>query len=238
MDYMPRTALTICMSLYFFVSGCACHDRLSAYRYSPFQFVYPEYHLKAEVTQLSPHFVPEVSAAHFDFFGLQAVLPPQWEKLAKSMVVKENQIVYKSADQLLMISLEKENLLGCQYQEFSAANKDFCTSFGSMEEYYWKLYTLTPEGSPWHSQTTGDKLIIHQKGFAFELMQKIEIYKTAELVAFRSDYKPGYRLKTQILIFSKRLLPNYVVVATTISDEEAIRGILSARESKPPPHSP
>src|SRR5574337_934216 len=127
------------------LSGCSCHENFSAYRYNPFQFVYPEYQLKAEVTEIPSSSFSTVSGTPIDFFGLNAMLPPQWAALTKGKTVKENEIVFKSGKDVVIVSREKANLLGCEYSEFRDGNKDFCSAFESIEDFYWKLYTLTPE---------------------------------------------------------------------------------------------
>jgi len=74
-----------------------------------------------------------------------------------------------SKGNVLIIHREKDNLLGCTDEEGRNLNKDFCSAFASTREFFDKMYVLTPDdlknSNNWQ---TGNKWIIHRKGFVFE----------------------------------------------------------------------
>lgn len=211
------------------LSGCSCCGDFSAYRYNPFQFVYPEHHLAADVAQMPSHSLSDATGSPLEFFGLRAILPSQWDALSKSRTVDGDRVVFKAGGDVVMIYRQKENLLGCENSEFREGNKDFCSAFESTEDFYWKLYTLTPEViSKEKYPSTGQKWIIHRKGFFFEKIEKIKIYKGQGVTVYRSDFKPDSRLKTELFIFHKNLQPDHLIISTTIKDEESIRALIAS----------
>lgn len=213
------------------LSGCSCHGDYSAYRYNPFQFVYPEYHLEAEVAQIPSRRLSEATGSPLEFFGFTAILPSQWDALSKSRTIDADKVVFKAGGDVVMISRQKENRLGCENSEFMEGNKDFCSAFESTEDFYWKLYTLTPEAIAKEKYpTSGQKWIIHRKGFFFEKIEKIRIYKGQGVTVYRSDFKPDSRLKTELLIFHNNLHPDHLIISTTIKDEEAICALIASSE--------
>lgn len=210
------------------LSGCSCNENFSGYRYNPFQFVYPEYHLKAEVSPIISYSLSEANGSAIEFYGLKTKLPAQWKTLAESKTVGEDRVIFKSGGNVIMVFREKEKLLGCGYSEFKEGNKDFCSAFESTEDFYRKLYTLTPDLIS--KEQSGQKWIVHKKGDLFENIEKIRIYKGQGGTVYRSDFKPGSRLKTELFIFHKDLQPDYLIVSTNIEDEEAIRALIALSE--------
>jgi hypothetical protein len=208
------------------LSGCSCNENFSGYRYNPFQFVYPEYHLKAEVSPIISSGLPEANGSPIEFYGLKTTLPAQWNTLAESKTVGEDRVIFKSGGNVIMIFREKEKLLGCGYSEFKEGNKDFCSAFESTEDFYWKLYTLTPELVS--KENSGQKWIVHKKGQLFEDVERIRIYKGQDVTVYRSDFKPGSRLKTELFVFHKKLEPDHLIISTTIEDEETIRALIAS----------
>ena len=228
---MPTIKVWIALAL--FVScGCSCHGANSAYRYNPFQFIYPEHHFAAEIAQMPSRNSSETVGSSLEFFGLTAILSPKWDALSKARSIDGDKVVFKTGSDVVMISRQKENLLGCDNNEFREANKDFCSAFGSTEDFFWKLYTLTPEViSKEKYPATGQKWIIHRKGFFFENIERIKIYKGQGVTVYRSDFKPDSRLKTELMIFLKNLQPDHLIISTTINDEEAIDALIASNEN-------
>ncbi|CAG1771952.1 hypothetical protein [Geobacter sp.] len=214
------------------LSGCTCNDNFSGYRYNPFQFNYSEYQLKAEVAQIPSPSLSEANGSPIEFYGLSTILPHQWKTLAESKTIGEDRVVFKSGGNIVMIFREKEKLLGCGYSEFKEGNKDFCSAFESTDDFYWKLYTLTPEQIS--KEKSGQKWIVHKKGHFFEDIERIKIYKGQGVTVYRSDFKPDSRLKTELIIFHKNLQPDYLIISTTINDEEVIRALIASSEKAQP----
>lgn len=128
-----------------------------------------------------------------------------------------------------MVSRQKENLLGCDNNEFKEANKDFCSAFTSTEDFFWKLYTLTPEAiSKEEYPTIGQKWIIHRKGFFLEKIERIKVYKGPGVTVYRSDFKPDSRLRTELFVFHKEIHPDHLIISTTIKDEETVDALIAS----------
>lgn len=208
------------------LSGCSCNKYFTGYRYNPFQFVYSEYQLKAEVSPIITTDLAEANGPSIEFYGLKTTLSAQWNKLAESKTVGEDRVIFKSGSNVIMIFREKEKLVGCGYSEFKEGNKDFCSAFESTEDFYWKLYTLTPELVS--KENSGQKWIVHKKGQLFEDIERIRIYKGQGVTVYRSDFKPDSRLKTELFIFHKSLQPDHLIISTTIEDEETIRALIAS----------
>ena len=211
------------------LAGCSCQNDILAYRYNPFQFQFPEHHLEAEVVKIPPQSFSRDQGSSFEFYGLTATLPERWKSLSKSKVEKENKVIYKKNYEAIIISRQKQNMLGCEDPKYSLSNRDFCSAFSSIQDFYWKLYTFSPEyfqkrGVP---PTTGELWVIQRKGMFFEPVKKIAVYIGDNSTAFRNDYKPGYRLKSDLLIFNKKLTPDYLIISTTIDDEETIKALMN-----------
>jgi hypothetical protein len=223
-----KTAMYLFLMLVLF--GCSCRESIPAYRYNAFQFIYPEHYLKADITNVPSSGASDENTATLEFFGLHAVLPSRWRELVQSRVLKGDKVICKSRGEVVIISLEKETKLDCEFQEFREANKDFCSAFNSINDFYLKLFTLTPDIVLTRKPSiTGEQWLVHKKGYYFELVKSIKIYQGDEVTVYRSDLKPGHSVKTNLIIFHKKLRPNYLLVSTTFDDEEALNSLIASK---------
>jgi len=201
------------------------------YRYNPFQYPYPEYYLKPEIVNLSNN-------ADFDgverihFFGLSAVLEKNTFDEIKTKDDKQV-VVLKNSKPLLLIDKTPEELMGCVLPEARMLDLDFCSSFDSSKIFFEKLFSLTPDDLKKEEYAArGNNWIVHRKGMMFKNVEKIYIYRTDGVVAFRKDIKSAKRwsLKTEIWVFPDKIAPDYLSIGFTSTDETMIQNFIMSLE--------
>jgi hypothetical protein len=211
------------------VSGYSSNHGFDGYRYNPFQYAYPEYYLKAEAIPINETKInSENNMAKIDFFGLSSFVPMELFN-AKHRDVSEIKIAYKTAGNVLIIHREKEILPGCTDEEERNLNKDFCSAFTSTREFYDKLYTFTPADlKRSDNQQTGNKWIVHRKGFMLENVSKTNKYIGKDFVAYESNYKTGGNMTKYMILFLDKTYPYYFTFATNISGDHFFKEILGS----------
>lgn len=209
------------------VTACSTNQRFEGYRYNPFQYPYPEYYLKAETIPISNEKIkPENNMVELEFFSHSSYVPAELFN-AEPKEVKENKVIYKADNKVLIINRKKDNLLGCLDEKVKNMNKDFCSAFVTTREYYDKLYTLTPEDlKKINDSLTGNKWIVHRKGFSFENVAKLHKYIGKDFVAFESSYKTGGKLTKDMILFLDKTQSDYFTFATNIRDDSLFRILL------------
>jgi hypothetical protein len=210
-----------------FLSSCTINNDFQGYRYNPFQYPYPEYYLKAESIT-----IPVAQVEHYpdmvklEFFGFTSHVPRRLFN-ARQKSVNENEVIYEADGKVLIIYREIENLLGCVDEEIKNKNKDFCSSFTSTRQYYEKLFTLTPDTLRTGSGIqTGDKWIVHRKGFTFENATKLIKYVKNGIEAYGTCYKPGKAITKDMILFAGDKTYHYTF-ATNISETRLFEILLN-----------
>lgn len=134
--------LLILLSL---IALCSCQTNgaFKDYRNNPFQYPYPEYYLKANVINLKKtgaRTEPLVidASAHRISFNTSTDLTVTTKNKGSSFYLETNNHLFG------VLTIEKENYMGCD-GETKEYEKNFCSAFKSSQEYYKKLFTLTPE---------------------------------------------------------------------------------------------
>lgn len=215
------------------VTGCSINHGFEGYRYNPFQFEYPDYYLKAEAIPINETKInSENNMARIDFFGLSSYVPTEMFNV-KHKDITENKIVHKTAGNVLIIHREKVNLLGCTDEEEVSKNKDFCSAFTSTREFYDKLYTFTPADlKRINNQHTGNKWIVHRKGFVLENVRKTHKYIRKNFVAYESDYKTSVNMSKHMILFLDKTYPYYFTFATNISGDQFFKELLESLDRR------
>lgn len=213
---------------------CSCQSKvMNDYRYNPFQFSYSEYYLTAKVVSLpTPKTKIKTNLinlnSHNISFGFN-------QNNIDTVKVNSDTAHIKSEDKFLgIISVYKEELMGCS-SRIKEYKKDFCGAFNSSEEYFKKIFTLTPNDLTKDEYAgIGNQWIIHDKGSFFEDVEKTLIYKKPTLIAFRSDLKEsaGKPVKTNLFVFHNKLSPDFIHISFTVLDEELIVSFLNSLEVK------
>lgn len=199
------------------------------YRFNPFQFPYPEYHYKAEIVPISSLNKGLVDSIRINCFGIDISLP-------KNFNTKLNQesnscIVIRSRNNNgLIINRENDKLMGCADKNEKNNNKDFCSSFTSTKDFYYKLFTLTPNDlSNDKYMSKGYAWLVHRKGWMFYQVSNIMIYKGANWVVYRMDFKNlDMSVKTELVIFPESLKPDYLTIGMNFTDNDIINTMISS----------
>jgi hypothetical protein len=162
------------------------------------------------------------------FFGFSSYVPAELFN-AEPKEIGENKVIFKAGDKVIIIHREKDILLGCADEEVKNRNKDFCSAFTSTRDYYDKLYSLTPEELKENGMLqTGDKWIVHRKGFAFENVNKVSKYIGRDYVAFESSYKTGGKMTKDMILFLDKAQPYYFTFATNVRDSLFFKKLLES----------
>ncbi len=210
-------------------TSCSTNQAFEGYRYNPFQYPYPEYYLKAESIAISHEKIkPENNMVKLEFFGFSSYVPAELFN-AEPKEIGENKVIFKAGDKVLIIHREKDNLLGCADDQVKNRNKDFCSAFTSTRDYYDKLYSLTPEELKENGiLQTGNKWIVHRKGFTFENVDKVRKYIGKDFVAFESSYKNGGNMTKDMILFLDKAQPYFFTFATNVRDDSLFKKLLQA----------
>lgn len=201
------------------------------YRLNPFQFPYKEYYITPDTIVLSTQAnfklnrSDSVTLKNISFF-----LDTAWFDRYSPQTVDTCSIgFYKKNRKRFVVSYSKENRMGCLDSMTRQVEKDFCSCFSSSEDYFYKLFTLTPEQlgkDPFLAR--GYDWIVHNKGSYFQNVRKISIYQKDDLVAFRRDFvKSGeIPITTELVVFPKIIVPDYVTVILINPNEALLNNVL------------
>lgn len=199
------------------------------YRFNPFQFPYPEYEYTAEQILIDKIIRSEKDIKIIDCFGVSISFPIEIvdhvEKKSKS------QILIKSKNNMaIVVNFENDNLMGCTNESEREKNRDFCSAFNSTEDFYNKLFTLTPKDlSSDKYSSTGFKWIVHRKGQMFNRVSGLRVYKANNYSVYRTDIKDEkMSIKSELYIFPKSIKPNYIIISMNFKDDEIIKTIVSS----------
>ena len=190
-------------------SGCGHNDGFRNYRSNPFQFPYPEYHLKADVIDRIDHVGEAGPTRKFRMFGLTASMSAGFFDDIDTRFISDGQVyLNKNGKPVLLLNYYKEELMGCASAAMRSANMDFCAAFESTREFNEKLFLFTPEELRRINQyNPGNLWIVHKKGYVFEHTDKIYFFQLEGLAAFRQDLKDG---KVQIHLFPDKIGSDFI----------------------------
>lgn len=202
---------------------------IEKYRIYPFQWVLPEYYYKADIVPVKKEKLPPKGYSRIEFFGLSACIP----ELYTPEIPKMNHIrsfKSKAGDRILIIKSPDSSML-CS-EETYRYQKDYCSSFKSVQELYDKQYTLTPDVL---NKTAGDMWIIHGKGVAFENFKKIQIYSDDKFMAYVGFTKDALVKETKYshtitLFHANGPLNCYVTISFLANDDTLLNHFISTIE--------
>jgi hypothetical protein len=199
------------------------------YRFNPFQYPYPEYQYTAEQIPVDQLSSPEVSTKTINCFGVSISFP---EYIAEQVIEKSKSLILiKSKNNKgLIVNFEKEKLMGCSDEAERIKNRDFCSAFSSTGDFYNKLFSLTPADlSKEKYSSTGYKWIVHRKGHMFNNVSKIAVYKGINYKVYRTDIKDKtMSLKTELVIFTESIKPDYLILSMNFTDDMVINTIVKS----------
>lgn len=215
------------------IYACQSNGGFINYRNDPFQFPYPEYYLKAKEINLrqaadNPNQVSIETVNERISFDVDKNLHLQTKKKLDSYYLWSGEKLFG------VINFEKEVYMGCGGAA-KAYQKDFCSAFNSTEEYFSKLFKLTPDDLATDEYAgIGNKWIVHNKGSWFRNVNQLFVYHLEDNVAFRRDFKPGggQKMKTELIIFPKAIAPNYVGIGLATQDSKIVEKIISSFQAK------
>lgn len=199
-----------------------------AYRFNPFQFPYPEYSYKADIVAISHLNQAPKDTTSIDCFGISALFPKKYvdqvDKKSPSRLV-----IRSKNNQAIMINREKDQRMGCS-DESEKNNKDFCSAFTSTEDFYNKLFTLTPDDLAKDTYaSTGFAWIVHRKGIMFQRVSDVKIYKGKGLTIYRTDLKdPDMSIKTELIVFPESIKPDFLILSMNFKDNDLIETFISS----------
>ena len=217
------------------------YEGFKNYRYNPFQFPYPEYYLKAEVIEIkSLETKLDETRTIIDFYGLSEIISKKWFDNMSGENKSGRALCYRIGKSCKLVIYEnKEDLRGCIAQEVRNAERDFCSAFSSSQEYYDKVWLLTPDDlRKVEYASVGNSWLIHNKGILFTDVKLLYKYQGMNFVAYRRDYKDGTpgeksNLKTELTVFHQKIAPNYISIGIGDTDdnyEELLNEILTTLE--------
>ena len=213
--------------------ACQSNSGFINYRNDPFQFPYPEYYLKAKEINLqqtadNPNQVSIEAVNERISFDVDKSVSLQTKKKFDSYYLWSGEKLFG------VINLENEVYMGCSGTA-KAYQKDFCSAFNSTEEFFSKLFKLTPNDLTMDEYAgIGNKWIVHNKGSWFKNVNELFIYQLEDIVAFRRDFKSSgnQKMKTELIIFPKAIEPNYVGIGLTTQDSKIVETIISSFQAK------
>lgn len=218
---MKKTA--IIFSILIFFTGCTLGPKD--------QFQGPEYYLKAKVIEVqSQKKMATADVVKMNYFGLTSVIASKW---FDRETLKNDSIAFMAQDELrFLVSFDQQTVTACRAPHEN--EKDFCNAFKSPQDYYEKIWMLTPDDlkSPQYA-TRGDHLIILQKRmwFAEPKVKAVYKYQGNHFVAYRRDFDADKRLKSELVIFHQKNSPNAVVIASLVDrNDELFQEILETIE--------
>lgn len=201
---------------------------INNYRFDPFQWIYSEYFYKAETMDVRKMKRIPPGYQRVKFFDLSAYIP---DKYTKTMNETHGIMAFMAKDgSKFLIMKASGDSFDCSEQK-RISEMDYCSSYKTPEELFYKLFTLTPD----HATTTGEKWIVHAKGREFYDAEKIEIFKSNSFRAFVKKVKASWVEKSgyshnMTIFHSKTPKECYLDVRWTDSNDDAMNVFLSTLE--------
>jgi len=169
-----------------------------------------------------------------DFFGFSAFVSSKWLNKQHRTSHKEA-IAYKisNADKFLIL-YNRDELMGCATPKDNSNEKDFCSAFKSTQEYYDKVWTLTPDDlkDPQYA-TRGNYILVYEKKSWFGTQKAVAIYKYQgnDFVAYRRDFKPDEEnrsMTSNLVVFHQKIKPiSFIITSFVDNNDELFEQILS-----------
>jgi hypothetical protein len=201
---------------------------LEQYRTYPFQWIFPEYYYKADIIRVEKEKIPPQGYTKVEFFGLSAYIPSKYIEEIKR---KDDDIFFKSktGDKIMMIKSKDSSVL-CT-EETNTNDKDYCSAYKTPQEFYHKLFTLTPDTA----ENTGDKWLVHGKGILFENAKKIEIYSGDKFMAYIIFFKDSLGIEKKFsleitLFHANGPLNSFITITFPAKDDTTLKHFISTIE--------
>lgn len=201
---------------------------LKAYRNDPFQWVFPEYFYKADVIPVEHEKRTPREFTRVEFFGLKACVPAKYtQEIAK----KDNDLFFKSKTGDFIMMIKSSDRSSMCSKEALQNQKDYCSAFTTPQDYYHKLFTLSPDTA----RSVGEKWLVHDKGILFEKAKKIEIYTGDHFTAYVTYVKDSFveklKFSHSITLFHKNgPLDAHVIITMMDKDDTILKTFLSTLE--------
>ncbi|MBN1981567.1 MAG: hypothetical protein JW795_08555 [Chitinivibrionales bacterium] len=227
----------IIVTLFYLVwlSSCCVKNEFSGYRNNPFQFPYQEYYLKPDTVALSQAVEPVTKPGAFVEISLKDYsfsLDTAWFDRMSIIDADTSSLgFFKNGRRTFVVSYNEEKMMGCLDSAGREAEKDFCSAFHSSEDYFFKLFVLTPDDLGKDEYFgRGYEWIVHHKGSYFERVRKTAIYRRDEIVIFRRDFKKTNTslLTTELIIFPKKIAPDFLTVGLISTPDEFVMNFIGS----------
>ena len=200
------------------------------------QFNDPEYYMKAKVIDIQPGKSITQDNTKIDFFGLSASISPGWFD-KKSNPLKTTTAVYSKDGEkvfLIMSLFESEEISACD-KPVDEHERDFCSAFKSIQEYYDKVWKMTPEDlkDPQYATRGNYMLVLEKKSWFTKPAKVTAIYKYCgtDFTAYRRDFHPGKDNKTiraELVIFHQKIRPiSFIITSFVDNSDELFEQILT-----------
>jgi hypothetical protein len=203
------------------------------------QFADHEYYMKAKVIHVDPKKSISKDVTKIDFMDLSAfVASNSFDK--KVDHIKTHMIIFSKdgINKFIIVPLfESEEKMGCDKKKINQDEKDFCDAANSLQEYYDKVWILTPDDlkKPQYA-TRGHYMLLLQKKMLFTNPKVKAIYKYhgKDFVAYRKDFEPvetKNSITSEVVIFHKKIEPVSLIITSYIDNsDELFNQILSTIE--------
>lgn len=208
----------------------SCNIKFKNYRYNPFQFVYDEYYFTAKKYKIKKKSTSELrDLKFFTVYNFKFALD---SNIADTCISIKNVTYFKKNDKkLFIISKRKDLKMGCNDSLTQILNRDYCNSFQSEKDFYFKLFFLTPNDLEKNEYAEkGNFWIVHYKGWFFEdTRPPLIAYENDSYIAYRRNFIKPTPLACEVILFHKELEGNYLTFGfSQYCDEKTINQILSS----------
>ena len=199
------------------------------------QFNDPEYYMKAKVIDIQPGKSITQDNTKIDFFGLSASISSGWFDKKTNPVEPTTTFYFKDGKRIFVIMplFEHEEKLGCD-NPIDDNERDVCSAFKSPQEYYDKVWTLTPDDlkDPQYA-TRGNYILVYEKKSWFGTQKAVAIYKYQgnDFAAYRRDFKPDEEnrsMTSNLVVFHQKIKPiSFIITSFVDNNDELFEQILS-----------
>jgi hypothetical protein len=200
------------------------------------QFNDPEYHMKAKVIDIQPGKSITQDNTKIDFFGLSASVLSGWFD-KKTNPLKTTTAVYSKDGEkvfVIMSLFEREEISACE-KPIDEHERDFCSAFKSVQEYYDKVWNMTPEDlkDPQYATRGNYMLVMEKKSWFTKPVKVTAIYKYCgkDFTAYRRDFQPAEENKTiraELVIFHQKIRPmSFIITSFVDNNDELFNQILT-----------
>jgi len=184
---------------------------MDKYRAYPFQWILPEYYYQAKIIHVEKEEKASKGFNKVEFFGLRSCIPSRYTEI----ITRRNDSMFfksKTGETIMMIKSSNSSFGCSEYAKIK--DKDYCSAYKTPQEFYNKLFTLTPDTV----ENTGDKWIVHGKGMLFDNTKKIEIYTGDKFIAYVKYIKDALVKETKFshevtLFHANGPLDSYVTIS-------------------------